>query len=70
MPVYIQEKIHPQAIIDALPRTERTGDAQTNLFADFNGLKAISRRRSTSTAKRTTVRSLGPTGSFWVIRCS
>ena len=23
VPVYIQEKIHPQAIIDALPRTER-----------------------------------------------
>ena len=38
VPVYIQEKIHPQAIIDALPRSERTGDAQTNLFADFNGL--------------------------------
>ncbi|MYC28422.1 MAG: site-specific DNA-methyltransferase [Nitrospira sp. SB0662_bin_26] len=39
VPVYIQEKIHPQAIIDALPRTEHTGDAQTNLFADFNGLE-------------------------------
>ena len=39
VPVYIQEKIHPRAIIDALPRTERTGDAQTNLFADFNGLE-------------------------------
>ena len=39
VPVYIQEKIHPQAIIDALPRTERTGDDQTNLFADFNGLE-------------------------------
>ncbi len=38
-PVYIQEKIHPQAIIDALPRTERTGDDQANLFADFNGLE-------------------------------
>ena len=37
VPVYIQEKIHPQAIIDALPRTEQTGDDQTNLFADFNG---------------------------------
>jgi adenine-specific DNA-methyltransferase len=36
VPVYIQEKIHPQAIIDALPRTEQTDD-QTNLFADFNG---------------------------------
>ena len=39
VPVYIQEKIHPLAIIDALPRTERSGDAQTNLFADFNGLE-------------------------------
>ena len=37
VPVYIQEKIHPQAIIDALPRTEQNGDDQTNLFADFNG---------------------------------
>ena len=37
VPVYIQEKIHPQAIIDALPRIEQTGDDQTNLFADFNG---------------------------------
>ena len=37
VPVYIQEKVHPQAIIDALPRTERTGDDQPNLFADFNG---------------------------------
>jgi len=37
VPVYIQEKIHPQAIIDALPRIEQTGDNQPNLFADFNG---------------------------------
>jgi len=37
VPVYIQEKIHPQAIIDALPRVEQPGDEQTNLFADFNG---------------------------------
>jgi adenine-specific DNA-methyltransferase len=37
VPIYIQEKIHPQAIIDALPRTEQAGDDQTNLFADFNG---------------------------------
>ena len=39
VPIYIQEKVHSQAIIDALPRTERTGDDQTNLFADFNGLE-------------------------------
>ena len=37
VPVYIQEKIHPQAIIDALPRIEQSGDNQPNLFADFNG---------------------------------
>ena len=39
VPVYIQEKIHPQAIIDALPRTEQPADDQTSLFADFNGLE-------------------------------
>jgi len=37
VPIYIQEKIHPQAIIDALPRIEQAGDDQPNLFADFNG---------------------------------
>ena len=37
VPVYIQEKIHPQAIIDALPRTKQPGGDQTSLFADFNG---------------------------------
>ena len=37
VPIYIQEKIHPQAIIDALPRIEQPGDDQPNLFADFNG---------------------------------
>ncbi|MGH7906260.1 MAG: DNA methyltransferase, partial [Candidatus Binataceae bacterium] len=36
VPIYIQEKIHPQAIIDAIPRIERNGD-QPDLFADFNG---------------------------------
>jgi adenine-specific DNA-methyltransferase len=38
VPIYIQEKIHPQAIIDDLPRTEQAGDQQLDLFADFNGL--------------------------------
>ena len=37
VPIYIQEKVHPQAIIDALPRTEQPDDNQNNLFADFNG---------------------------------
>lgn len=39
VPVYIQEKIHPQAIIDALPRIEQPAGDQTSLFADFNGLE-------------------------------
>jgi len=38
VPIYIQEKIHPQAIIDALPRKKQPGDDQLDLFADFNGL--------------------------------
>ncbi len=37
VPVYIQEKIHPKAIIDALPRIEEQDDGQINLFDDFNG---------------------------------
>lgn len=37
VPIYIQEKIHPKAIIDMLPRIEQPGDNQLNLFADFNG---------------------------------
>src|ERR1035441_4461414 len=30
VPVYIQEKIHPQAIIDALPLIEQPGDNEPN----------------------------------------
>jgi len=37
VPIYIQEKIHPQAIITALPRKAQPGDNQLDLFADFNG---------------------------------
>jgi adenine-specific DNA-methyltransferase len=37
VPVYIQEKIHPQAIINALPRIAEPDNDQPNLFADFNG---------------------------------
>src|SRR5437867_12496296 len=33
VPIYIQEKIHPQAIIDAMPRIEQQGADQTNFFA-------------------------------------
>jgi adenine-specific DNA-methyltransferase len=48
VPIYIQEKIHPQAIIDALlqafpsppGRGQGEGVFQPDLFADFNGLPA------------------------------
>ena len=40
VPIYIQEKIHPQAIIEDLRGSEpkRRQAAQLDLFADFNGL--------------------------------
>jgi adenine-specific DNA-methyltransferase len=40
VPVYIQEKIHPQAIIDDLMAQRKKGkhEEQLTLFADFNGI--------------------------------
>ena len=39
VPIYIQEKIHPQALIDDLPRIKAdAGEAQLDLFSDFNGM--------------------------------
>jgi adenine-specific DNA-methyltransferase len=37
-PLYIQEKVHPKAIIDALKRQTKEKDDAPDLFADFNGL--------------------------------
>ncbi len=42
-PLYIQEKVHPKALIDGLLRDTReraheAGEIMTDLFADFNGL--------------------------------
>ncbi len=38
-PLYIQEKVHPKALIDDLQRrNERKAGEQINLFADFNGV--------------------------------
>src|SRR6266496_3147870 len=41
-PIYIQEKVHPKALIDDLTKRteagERDREDQINLFADFNGL--------------------------------
>ncbi|MCY2987733.1 MAG: site-specific DNA-methyltransferase [Planctomycetota bacterium] len=43
VPIYIQEKVHPQAIIEDFLATlaklgKKQGDAQLSLFSDFNGL--------------------------------
>ena len=43
VPIYIQEKIHPQAIIEDFRRSaaaQKPADPQASLFADFNGLPA------------------------------
>src|SRR5690242_18589350 len=41
-PIYIQEKVHPKALIDDLLRrtkaNEKGDESQPDLFADFNGL--------------------------------
>jgi adenine-specific DNA-methyltransferase len=37
VPIYVQEKIQPQAIINALPRMKQPEDDQPDLFADFDG---------------------------------
>ena len=37
VPIYIQEKVHPQAIIEQLPRNGDAGSDAPSLFADFNG---------------------------------
>ena len=51
VPIYIQEKIHPQAIIDDLPPHRRTrATTSLDLFADFNGVRTTLTRKSSSTS--------------------
>ena len=38
VPIYVQEKIHPRAIIEDLRSRTKVGQPSDNLFADFNGL--------------------------------
>ena len=37
VPIYIQEKVHPQAVIDDLNRHNTIEDEELLLFKDFNG---------------------------------
>ena len=39
MPIYIQEKIQPEAIIEDLQATARRDSSQPDLFNDFNGIE-------------------------------
>src|SRR5258707_15254488 len=39
VPIYIQEKIHPKALIEALRAEKTEAEAQLNLWADFNGIQ-------------------------------
>jgi adenine-specific DNA-methyltransferase len=40
VPIYIQEKIHPHAIIEQVrAQAQKHGEPQTELFSDFNGIK-------------------------------
>ena len=44
VPVYIQEHIHPQAIIEDLRKEQKEGaPRQASLFADFNGMEFAER---------------------------
>src|SRR5437870_3535518 len=38
VPIHVQEKIHPQAIIEAMQAWAKQGNPVADLFADFNGL--------------------------------
>jgi adenine-specific DNA-methyltransferase len=57
-PLYIQEKVHPKALIDDLLRRTRetrheAGETIPDLFADFNGMPAAWTRRSSTSTTRT-----------------
>ena len=46
VPIYIQEKIHPQALVENLRETAAKGEAEPelSLFADFNGIEEFDKK--------------------------
>src|SRR5437879_6420704 len=46
VPIYIQEKIHPQALVENLRDTAKTAEPEPelSLFADFNGITEFDKR--------------------------
>ena len=39
VPIYIQEKVHPQALVENLRNTVKAGEPALTLFDDFNGME-------------------------------
>ena len=46
VPIYIQEKVHPQALVENLRETARAGEPEPELqlFADFNGIEEFDKK--------------------------
>ncbi|MGQ0715291.1 MAG: site-specific DNA-methyltransferase [Gemmatimonadaceae bacterium] len=46
VPIYIQEKVHPQALVENLRETAAKGEAEPelSLFADFNGIEDFEKK--------------------------
>src|SRR6185295_15139844 len=44
VPIHVQEKIHPQAIIEAMKGWAKQGKPVADLFADFNGLDDFAKK--------------------------
>src|SRR6516164_8830259 len=44
VPIHVQEKIHPQAIIEAMKAWAKQGKPVCDLFADFNGLDDFAKK--------------------------
>jgi adenine-specific DNA-methyltransferase len=44
VPIHVQEKIHPQAIIEAMKAWAKQGKPVADLFADFNGLDDFAKK--------------------------
>ena len=44
VPIHVQEKIHPQAIIEAVQAWAKQGKPVLDLFADFNGLDDFAKK--------------------------
>src|SRR5438094_3762668 len=44
VPIHVQEKIHPQAIIEAVKALAKQGKPVADLFADFNGLDDFAKK--------------------------